>query len=79
MNIAAYCRVSTGSEEQLSSLENQKTFFKEYANKHGYNLVRLYADRGISGKALKKRTEFLNMLSDSENKVFDMLLEYHYF
>ncbi|MBE7051196.1 MAG: recombinase family protein [Ruminococcaceae bacterium] len=74
MNIAAYCRVSTGSEEQLSSLENQKAFFEEYAKKHGYNLVRLYADRGISGKALKKRTEFLNMLTDSKSKIFDMLI-----
>ena len=74
MNIAAYCRVSTGSTEQLSSLENQKAFFEEYAQKLGHNLVKIYADRGISGKALKNRTEFLNMLSDSSCGIFDMLV-----
>ncbi len=74
MNIAAYCRVSTGSKEQLSSLENQQAFFEEYAARLGHNLVRIYADRGISGKALKNRTEFLAMLSDSEFGVFDMLV-----
>ena len=60
MNIAAYCRVSTGSENQLSSLENQKTFFEEYAKKNGYELVEIYADKGISGKALKNRKAFSN-------------------
>jgi len=74
MNIAAYCRVSTGSKEQLSSLENQKAFFEEYAQKLGHNLVKIYADRGISGKALKNRTEFLSMLSDSSLGTFDMLV-----
>ncbi|MBQ4631453.1 MAG: recombinase family protein [Clostridia bacterium] len=74
MKIAAYCRVSTGSDEQLSSLENQRAFFEEYAKKQGYDLVKIYADRGISGKALKNRTEFLNMLSDGKKKMFDMLV-----
>lgn len=74
MNIAAYCRVSTGSKEQLSSLENQKRFFEEYAMKNGYNLVRIYADRGISGKALKNRREFANMLDDGRRHSFDMLV-----
>ena len=44
MRIAAYCRVSTDKEEQLDSLENQKEFFSEYAEKHGHTLIRLYAD-----------------------------------
>ncbi len=74
MKIAAYCRVSTSSGEQLTSLENQKHFFMEYAKKHNYELCKIYADRGISGKALKNRDEFLQMLSDSENKLFDMLV-----
>ena len=44
MNIAAYCRVSTDKEDQLNSLEKQKEFFEEYAQKEGHTLVRLYAD-----------------------------------
>ena len=48
MNIAAYCRVSTDKEDQLNSLEAQKEFFSEYTKRTGDNLVRLYADEGIS-------------------------------
>lgn len=44
MNIAAYCRVSTDKEDQLNSLEVQKEFFQEYAQKNNCHLVRLYAD-----------------------------------
>ena len=73
MKIAAYCRVSTGSKEQLTSLENQKNFFEDYARKNSYTLTQIYADRGISGRALKNRTEFCKMLSDGGEKKFDML------
>ena len=44
MNIAAYCRVSTDTADQLNSLEAQKAFFSEYTNRTGDTLVRLYAD-----------------------------------
>ena len=53
MNIAAYCRVSTDKEDQLNSLEAQKEFFSEYTKRTGDNLVRLYADEGISGTKIK--------------------------
>ena len=49
MNIIGYCRVSTDTSDQLNSLETQKQFFEEYAKKNGHNLVRVYADEGISG------------------------------
>ena len=39
MRMAAYCRVSTEKEEQLSSLENQREFFEQYADKEGDTLV----------------------------------------
>lgn len=71
VRIAAYCRVSTEKEEQLSSLENQKEFFEQYAKKNGDTLVRIYADEGISGKSLKKRDEFMRMLTDSQKDMFD--------
>jgi len=74
MRYAAYCRVSTGSDEQLNSLINQKKFFEEYVKKTNDTLVTIYADRGISGKSMKQRPEFLRMLSDSEKGEFDALL-----
>ncbi len=74
MNIAAYCRVSTDKEDQLNSLEAQKEFFIEYVNRTGDNLVKLYADEGISGTKIKNRKEFLKMMSDAEKGLFDMVV-----
>ena len=74
MNIAAYCRVSTDKEDQLNSLEAQKQFFAEYTLRTGDNLVRLYADEGISGTKIKNRKEFLKMMSDAEKGLFDMVV-----
>ena len=74
MKYAAYCRVSTGSDEQLNSLVNQKRFFEEYAKKRGDVLVRIYADRGISGKSMTNRTEFKKLLEDSSRGDFDAVL-----
>lgn len=74
MNIAAYCRVSTDKEEQLSSLKNQQEFFKSFADKNGHNLIKIYSDEGISGKQMKHRTGFLQMMNDAENHLFEMLV-----
>lgn len=74
MNIAAYCRVSTDKSDQLNSLETQKKFFKEYTEKHGHNLVRLYADEGISGTKTKNRKEFLKLMRDAQHGLFDMVV-----
>lgn len=74
MNIAAYCRVSTDKADQLNSLEAQKDFFAEYTQRTGDNLVRLYADEGISGTKIKNRREFLRMMADAEHGLFDMVV-----
>ncbi len=74
MNIAAYCRVSTDKEDQLNSLETQKEFFQEYTNRTGDNLIKLYADEGISGTKIKNRKEFQRMLADAEKGLFDMVV-----
>ena len=74
MNIAAYCRVSTDKEDQLNSLEAQKAFFAEYTQRTGDNLVRLYADEGLSGTKIKNRKEFLRMMEDAERGLFDMVV-----
>ena len=74
VNIAAYCRVSTDTTDQLNSLETQKEFFSEYTKRTGDVLVRLYADEGISGTKIKNRKEFLRMMADAEKGMFDMLV-----
>lgn len=74
MNIAAYCRVSTDKEDQLNSLEAQKNFFTEYTQNNGHNLVKLYADEGISGTKIKNRTEFQRLMRDAQKGLFEMVV-----
>lgn len=74
MRIAAYCRVSTEKDQQLDSLENQKRFFQDYAEKTGAQLVGLYADEGISGTSLRKRGEFLRLMRDARRGLFDAVV-----
>ena len=74
MKIAAYCRVSTEKKEQQESLQHQKEFFTEFAQRNGHELVRLYADEGISGTSLKKREEFKRLLRDAELGLFELVV-----
>lgn len=73
MRLAAYCRVSTDKEQQLLSLKNQQGFYEGYARENGFELVRIYIDEGISGKQMKNREGFLEMLKDGETGRFDIL------
>lgn len=74
MNIAAYCRVSTDTSDQLNSLETQKRFFEEYAQSNGHTLVRIYADEGISGTKIKNRTQFQRLMRDAHHGLFQMVV-----
>lgn len=74
MKIAAYCRVSTGKEEQMDSLEHQKEFFEAYAKGNGHELVRLYADEGISGMSLRRREEFQCLMRDARAGAFEAVV-----
>lgn len=74
MKIAAYCRVSTEKEAQIDSLEKQIEFFNEFTKKNGYNLYKLYADEGISGKQIKHRKQFQAMMQDAKAKKFEKVV-----
>lgn len=74
LNIVAYCRVSTDKEEQVDSLEHQKQFFGEYAQKNGHNLRKVYADEGITGTSLRKRSEFLRLMKDAKLGLFEAVV-----
>ena len=74
MKIAAYCRVSTEKEAQIDSLEKQIEFFNEFTKKNGYELYKLYADEGISGKQIKHRKQFQQMMIDAKAKKFDQVV-----
>lgn len=74
MKIAAYCRVSTEKEAQIDSLEKQIEFFNEFTQKNGYELYKLYADEGISGKQIKHRKQFQQMMQDAKAKKFERVV-----
>lgn len=74
MKIAAYCRVSTEKEAQIDSLEKQIEFFNEFTKKNGYELYKLYADEGISGKQIKHRKQFQQMMQDAKAKKFEKVV-----
>ncbi len=63
LRVAAYCRVSTDSEEQLSSYENQLAYYTEKIMKEpGWTMAGVFADEGITGTSTCKRKEFLRMI-----------------
>nr|WP_198014304.1 recombinase family protein [Streptococcus sp. AS20] len=73
--MAAYCRVSTDQDEQLSSYENQVRYYREYINQNPlYELVGIYADEGISGTNTKRRTEFNHLISDCRQGKIDRII-----
>ncbi len=73
--VAAYCRVSTERDDQASSFENQKRFFREYIEKSpDWILYEIYADEGITGTTVKKRKAFQKMMSDAEKGCFSLIL-----
>lgn len=73
--VAAYARVSTSSDEQLNSIDAQKSYYKEYIRKHkNWIYVGLFADEGISGLSHFKRTEFNRMIADAESGYIDIII-----
>lgn len=75
LRVAPYCRVSTDSEDQRASYETQIQAYKELVAKHSdWVLVNVYADEGISGTSLKRRTEFLRMIEDCKAGKIDMII-----
>jgi DNA invertase Pin-like site-specific DNA recombinase len=60
--VAQYVRMS--DEKQQYSIENQKVVIREFAESHGFEVVRTYADAGKSGVATRRRTALRELLSD---------------
>ncbi len=73
--VAAYCRVSTDSEEQLTSYTAQKEYYTQLIEKNpDWELVSIFADQGISGTSLKKRKEFNRMITACKRGRIDLIL-----
>lgn len=73
--IGAYIRVSTERQVEGYSIEGQITQIEQYFQFNGYELVDIYADRGISGKSMN-RPELQRMLNDAKNGKLDCVMVY---
>lgn len=74
LRVAAYCRVSTGHEEQQNSLKNQIEFYTEYIQRNPYwRFVAVYYDTA-SGLRKNHRPDYQQMLKDCKRKKIDLIL-----
>ena len=73
--VAAYCRVSTNSEEQLNSYAAQKAYYTQRIEENpDWELAGIFADEGLSGTSMKKRAEFKRMIAACKRGRIDMIL-----
>ena len=64
--LAAYCRVSSDSADQLHSFAAQLRYYSNYEKQHPeFELVGIYADEGLSGTSMKKRDRKSTRLNSS--------------
>ena len=75
LRVAAYCRVSTDSDEQATSYEAQVSHYTEQITRNPeWAFAGIYADDGISGTNTKKREEFNRMIADCMDGRIDMII-----
>ena len=70
-----YARVSSEKDEQLNSLDNQISYYRNFIKKNSnWEFVEGYIDEGLSGMSTKKRENFHNMISDAKAGLFDLVI-----
>ena len=76
IRVAAYCRVSTDTEEQATSYQTQIEHYEEIISKNPeWIFAGIYADDGISATSTKNREEFNKMIQDCMDGKIDMILD----
>ena len=76
IRVAAYCRVSSSSADQLNSYATQIDYYTKLAKKKKaeWNLIEIFADEGISGMKAKNRPEFQRMIRMCEMHQIDLIV-----
>ena len=75
LRVAAYCRVSTDTEDQLNSYKSQVEYYTELIkSKPEWSLAGIYADEAITGTQVKKREDFQRLINDCMNGDVDMVI-----
>ena len=75
LRVAAYCRVSTGMDDQLVSLEAQKSHYEDYIQGNPeWEYAGLYYDEGVSGTKKEIRPALMDMMRDCEEGKIDYIV-----
>ena len=75
LRVAAYCRVSSDSEEQLNSFTTQVTYYTaRIGERADWEFAGLYADEGVTGTSAAKREDFQRLLADCRAGKIDRIL-----
>ncbi len=75
LRVAAYCRVSTDSEDQLNSYKSQVQYYTDLIkNNSEWSLADIYADEAITGTQVTKREDFQRLINDCMNGEIDLIV-----
>lgn len=74
LRVAAYCRVSTESDEQATSYDAQQKYYKDKITENpNWRLAGIYGEE-ISGTRADKRIEFMKMIRQCRKKKIDLVI-----
>lgn len=75
LRVTYYARVSSESDEQLNSLDNQIAYYEDLIRRNrAWTYVPGYVDEGLSGISTKKRKHFNEMIADAKEGAFDLII-----
>ena len=75
LRVTYYARVSSESDEQRNSLENQIRYYEDLIRKNNaWTFVPGYIDEGLSGISTKHRENFNRMVDDAQFGKFDLII-----
>ena len=75
LRVTYYARVSSDSDEQLNSLDNQVAYYENMIKQNtNWTFVPGYVDEGLSGISTKKRKHFNEMIKDAGDDMFDLII-----
>lgn len=75
LRVAAYCRVSSDSNDQMNSFMAQINYYNTLIqSRENWTMAGLYADEGITGTSAEKRPDFQRLLSDCRQGRVDKIL-----
>jgi DNA invertase Pin-like site-specific DNA recombinase len=75
MRVTFYARVSSDKDEQLNSLDNQISYYKDFIqNNRNWTYIEGFIDEGLSGISTVKRENFHKMINDAKLGLFDLVI-----